>query len=117
MLGAMVVDSALDYFGRKSHKAAVIRQDRPDLQLAALGTSTTALVLSGVSNKPPVKSVLERAKVRGIPIIVSEATAGNIVANIEEAIRRSRFNQEKKLPILTEIIKQYLDLRSVSIIQ
>lgn len=114
MLGAMVVDSAVDYFGRKTRKAAVIRQDRPDLQLAALATSTACLVLSG-SNKTPVKSVLERAKTRGIPIIVTEAAVGSLVANIEGAIRESRFHQEKKLLILNDLLKQHLDLQAVSI--
>ena len=47
MLGAMVVDSGLDYFNRKKNKAAIIRQERLDMQLAALETSTTCLVLSG----------------------------------------------------------------------
>ena len=47
MLGAMVVDSGLDYFNRKKNKAAIIRQERLDMQLAALETSTICLVLSG----------------------------------------------------------------------
>ena len=44
MLGAMVVDSGAGYFGRKRNKAAIIRGDRPDMQLAALDTSTRCLV-------------------------------------------------------------------------
>ena len=61
MLGAMVVDSGLDYFGRKSNKAAIIQQDRPDMQLAALETPTSCLVLSG-SSQPPIYSVLQKAE-------------------------------------------------------
>ncbi len=112
MLGAMVVDSGLDYFGRKSHKAAVVRQDRPDMQLAALETSTRCLVLSG-SQEPPVYNVLEKAENRGIPIISTENTITDVVANIEDALSQGRFNQEKKLPKLTEIMKQHLDLKAV----
>jgi BioD-like phosphotransacetylase family protein len=52
LLGAMVVDSGLEYFGRKSRKAAIVRQDRPDMQLAALETSTTCLVLGGSEASP-----------------------------------------------------------------
>ena len=112
MLGAMVVDSGLDYFGRKSNKAAVIRQDRPDMQLAALETSTRCLVLSG-SNEPPIYSVLQKAESRGIPIISTENTTGDIVTSIEDALSRTRFNQEQKLTKLTEIMKQNLDLKAV----
>jgi BioD-like phosphotransacetylase family protein len=112
MLGAMVVDSGLDYFGRKNNKAAVVRQDRPDMQLAALETSTRCLVLSG-SNEPPIYSVLQKAENRGIPIISTESATSDVVASIEDALSRTRFNQEQKLPKLAEIMKQNLDLQAV----
>lgn len=112
MLGAMVVDSGLDYFGRKNNKAAVVRQDRPDMQLAALETSTRCLVLSD-SKEEPIYSVLQKAENRGIPIIATGSTTSDIVASIEEALSRARLNQEKKLTKLAEIIKQHLDLQAV----
>ena len=112
MLGAMVVDSGLDYFGRKNNKAAIVRGDRPDMQLAALETSTRCLVLSG-SNQPPIYSVLEKAENRGIPIISTETATSDIVASIEDTLSKARFNQEKKLPKLAEIMKQHLDLQAV----
>ncbi len=112
MLGAMVVDSGLDYFRRKSNKVAVVRGDRPDMQLAALETSTRCLVLSS-SNQPPTYGVLEKAENRGIPIISTENTASDIITDIEGALSRARFNQEKKLPKLTEIVKQHLNLQAV----
>ena len=46
MLGALSVDSGLDYFRRKTNKAVIARGDRPDLQMAALETSTKCLILS-----------------------------------------------------------------------
>jgi BioD-like phosphotransacetylase family protein len=112
MLGAMVVDSGLEYFGRKSNKAAVIRQDRPDMQLAALETPTKCLVLSG-SSQPPVYNVLYKAESRGIPIITTETTVSDIVTSIENALMKTRFNQEKKLAKLAEIVKQNLDLKAI----
>jgi BioD-like phosphotransacetylase family protein len=112
MLGAMVVDSGLDYFGRKKNKAAVIRQERPDMQLAALETSTKCLVLSG-SHEPPIYNVLQKAENRGIPIIATETETSGIVDSIEEALSKARLNQEQKLTKLAEIIKQNLDLKAV----
>ena len=35
MLGALGVDSGLNYFGRKDNKAVVVKGERPDMQLAA----------------------------------------------------------------------------------
>ena len=87
--------------------------DRPDMQLAALETSTRCLVLSG-SNQPPIYSVLEKAESRGIPIILTETATSDIVANIEDALSKSRFNQEKKLTRLTESMKQNLDLKVIA---
>ncbi len=112
MLGAMVVDSGLDYFGRKSNKAAVVRQDRPDMQMAALETSTRCLVLSG-SQEPPIYNVLQKAENRGIPIIATENATSDIVSSIEEALSKARINQDKKLPKLAEIVKQHLNLQAV----
>jgi BioD-like phosphotransacetylase family protein len=112
MLGAMVVDSGLSYFGRKSHKAAVVRGDRPDMQLAALETSTSCLVLSD-SRQPPFYNVMEKAENRGIPIIATQSQATDIVVGIEAALERSRFAEEKKLPVLAELLKQHLNLKAV----
>jgi BioD-like phosphotransacetylase family protein len=112
MLGAMVVDSGLDYFGRKSNKAAVIRQDRPDMQLAALETPTKCLVLSG-SSQPPVYNVLYKAESRGIPIITTGSNISDIVTSIENALMKTRLNQEKKLTKLAEIVKQNLDMKVI----
>ncbi len=85
MLGAMVADSGLDYFNRKKNKAAVIRQERLDMQLAALETSTTCLVLSG-GTQPPAYRVLQKAESRGIPIITTAAAVNDIVTRIDNLI-------------------------------
>jgi BioD-like phosphotransacetylase family protein len=113
MLGAMVVDSGLDYFGRQSRKAAVIRGDRPDMQLAALETPTSCLVLSG-AGEAPIYSVMEKAEGRGIPIIATDSSADDIIASIEDMLAGSRFSQIKKLPRLAEMIQQHLDLKAVA---
>ena len=110
MLGAMIVDSGLDYFGRKDNKAAIVRQDRPDMQLAALETSTRCLVLSE-SSQPPFHNVLQKAESRGIPIISTEAATSDIVDSIENALSKSRCHQEAKLYRLADIIEKNMDLK------
>jgi len=112
MLGAMVVDSGLDYFGRKNNKAAIVRQDRPDMQLAALETSTKCLVLTG-SSEPPAYNVLQKAEAWGIPVITTETEAKDIIASLEDTLMSTRLNQEKKLSKLAEVVKQNLDIKAV----
>jgi hypothetical protein len=110
LLGAMTVDSGLDYFGRKANKAVVVRGERPDMQLAALETSTKCLVVSGV---PPIHTVLRRAEDRGIPIILTKGDTISTVNSIELALGKARFNQEKKLPRLGEIMEQQFNFQAL----
>ena len=111
MLGAMTVDSGLDYFGRKASKAVVVRGERPDMQLAALETSTRCLVLSG--GVSPIHTVLRKAEDKGIPIILTKGDIISTVNNIELAIGKTKFNQEEKLTRLAEIMEQQFNFQSV----
>jgi BioD-like phosphotransacetylase family protein len=113
MLGALVVDSGLDYFGRKNRKAAVLRHDRPDMQLAALETSTTCLVLGG-GEKPPMPSVLDKAESRGIPIIATSGAINDIITVIESTLLETRFKQTKKLARLAETVRQNLNIKALA---
>ncbi len=84
MVGALSVDSGLDYFGRRTNKAVITRGDRPDIQLAALETSTKCLVLTG--NVVPMAIVLNRAKEKGVPIIVVKQDTISTLKRLEEAL-------------------------------
>ena len=110
MLGAMVVDSGLDYFNRKTNKAAIIRLDRPDMQLAALETPTRCLILSGGTATPPY-AVLQRAEIKGVPIIATDCATGDVIDIVEESLAKARCNQAKKVPALAEMVKQNVDLK------
>ena len=84
MVGALSVDSGLDYFGRKTNKAVITRGDRPDLQMAALETSTKCLVLT--SDIGPMPIILHRAKEKGVPIIAVKGDTMSVLKRIEEAL-------------------------------
>ena len=107
MLGATGIDPGPDYFGRKINKAVVLRGERPDMQLAALQTSTRCLILSG--NVAPVPAVLYRAEDKEVPIISAKGDVTTVVTAIEDALSKTKFNYEKKLPRLTEIMEQHFN--------
>ncbi|MFC1916227.1 DRTGG domain-containing protein [Chloroflexota bacterium] len=109
--GAMYVDSGLEYFGRKANKAVVVRDDRPDMQMAALETSTRCLVISG--STAPIDYVRYKAEDKGVPIILARDDTNAIVNSIEEALDKTRFNQEKKLLKMAEIMGQHLDFQAI----
>ncbi len=115
MLGANVFDNTFGagplYFGRKANKAAVLKSDRPDMQMAALETSTACLVLTG--NTALKEIVLDHAQEKNVPIILARDDVGTVVTQIEESLGKSRFCQESKLPKLTEIMQQCFDFAAV----
>ncbi len=112
MLGAMVVGSGVDYFKIMERKAAIVRQDRPDMQLAALDTPSACLVLGG-STEPPLYNVLERSRLRGVPVISTATPVSDIAEALDEMLLASRMSQEKKLPRLAELVKDSLDISTL----
>ena len=111
MVEAMYVDSGLEYFGRKSDKAVVVRDNRPDAQLAALETPTKCLIISGTN--PPIYSVRYRAENKGIPVILTGSDPDSIIQAIENALAKGKFSQEEKLPELSEIMERHLGFKSI----
>ena len=111
MMGTMYVGSGIDYFDHKANKAVIIRGERPDMQLAALETSTKCLILSG--NTPPTPSILNRAQEKGVPIVVAEPDTLSTAAIIEDALGKARFRQEKKVERLEEILAQHFDFQAL----
>lgn len=111
MLGAMCVDPGPDYFSRKVNKAVVVRSERPDMQLAALETSMRCLVLSG--DTAPMPIILYGAQDKSIPVILTKGDTIATVTNIEDALSKTRFNQEKKLLKLNEIMEQHFNFQAL----
>ena len=111
MLGAMTVDPGPEYFGRKANKAVVVKGERPDMQMAALETSTRCIVLSG--GAAPIPAVQYKAKDKNIPLIVVKSDTIATVMAIEEALDKTRFNQVKKLTKLTEIMEKHFSFQDV----
>ncbi|MBS7610284.1 phosphotransacetylase family protein, partial [Candidatus Bathyarchaeota archaeon] len=68
MIGAMTPESALTFFRKATEKAVITGGDRSDIALAALETSTSALILTG--NLYPSTSVLAKAEEKGIPVLL-----------------------------------------------
>jgi BioD-like phosphotransacetylase family protein len=107
MVGAMSVDSALTYFRRKPNKAVITGGDRPDIQLAALETSTRCIILTG--NLRPSPIILSRAEELGVPMIEVPHDTLTTVEIIERFFGKTRFHQPKKIARLTELLDQRFD--------
>jgi BioD-like phosphotransacetylase family protein len=107
MVGAMSVDSALTYFRRKPNKAVITGGDRPDIQLAALETSTKCLILTG--NLRPSPIILGRAEEVGVPMILVRQDTLSAVEVIERFFGKTRFHLEKKIRRFEEMLEDRFD--------
>jgi BioD-like phosphotransacetylase family protein len=104
MVGAMSVDSALTHFRRKPNKAVITGGDRPDIQLAALETSTKCLILTG--NLRPSPIIVARAEEVGVPMILVKQDTLTAVEIIEQFFGKTRFHQEKKVLRFQEMMEE-----------
>src|SRR5215211_1331103 len=107
LIGAMGADAALSHFRRRTNKAVFTGGDRVDLQLAALETSTSALVLTG--NIRPAASVIDRAEDRQVPIILVTDDTLTTVERAEGIFGHIRFKQEAKIARFTSLLDQSFD--------
>ncbi|MDP6100286.1 MAG: DRTGG domain-containing protein [Dehalococcoidia bacterium] len=110
MVGVLWVDPTPHYFNSKKAKAVLTRGDRPDVQLGALETPTRCLILSkGVQPHP---YIYYRAEDMGVPIMVTAQDTAQAMQTIDEAVLKTRFRQEQKLPRLMELVEDNLDLET-----
>jgi len=107
LIGAMGADAALSHFRRRTNKAVFTGGDRVDLQLAALETSTSALVLTG--NIRPSPAVLDRAEEREVPIILVADDTLTTVERAEGIFGHIRFKQEAKISRFIALLDQSFD--------
>ncbi len=107
VIGAMGPESALSHFRRVMHKAVITGGDRTDIQMAALQTSTSALVLTG--NLRPADAVVDRAEEGQVPIILVADDTMVTVDRAEKIFGHIRFKQVAKIQRFTELLDQRFD--------
>jgi len=90
MIGAMSEEQALSFFKQQTDKAVITGGDRPDLQLAALETSTKCLILTG--NFQPSTIVLSRADELKVPMILVKYDTLTTVSKLNEILGRSNLH-------------------------
>lgn len=112
MVGALALDPAPVYFGRKEAKAVITRRDRPDILLGALQTPTRCLILTGGGDKID-PYVLRGAETQDVAVLVVEQDTPTTLERLEACLLALRFRQEKKLPVLQKLLQQNLDLKAL----
>jgi BioD-like phosphotransacetylase family protein len=108
LIGAMDVDSALNYFRRVSNKAVITGAYRADIQLAALETSTKCIILTGGFQTNEV--VLGKARARGIPILSVPGDTFSAIDLIELRMGKTSIREKRKVERAKELISAGFDM-------
>src|SRR4030042_935509 len=106
-VGAMTAEAALSRFRRSSNKAVITGGDRTDIQLAALETSTTCLILTG--NLRPSPLVIKQAEEFGIAVLLVRNNTMETIEQIEKFFGKTRLGQTSKLKQFQTLIDTHLD--------
>lgn len=110
-IGAMTADAALKRFRKQSNKVVITGGDRSDIQLAALETSTTCLVLTG--NLHPSPLIIKQAEDLGVPVFLVPESTMETVENIESVFGKTRLGQVSKLDQFIELFSDHVDMKKL----
>jgi uncharacterized protein len=111
LIGAMTPESALKYFRQVPAKAVITGGDRADLQLAALSTSTSCLVLTG--GLYPANHVIARAQELGVSVILVHLDTLTAAERLERLTARIDPFDRQKIGLIKETVRQNLDTDAI----
>ena len=111
MVGGMSMDPGELYFGLRAHKAVVVRGDRPDIQMPALATETSCLVLTG--GVEPIEYVKYEAEQEEVPIMVVATDTLATMDALGALFDRARFDHPLKLSRYGELLERHADLPAI----
>lgn len=111
LIGAMTPESALKYFRKAPAKAVITGGDRADIQLAALSTSTSCLVLTG--GLYPANHVIARAQELGVSVVLVNLDTLTAAERLERLTARIDPLDRQKIDLIKETVRQNLDIESI----
>ncbi|MBE0409573.1 MAG: phosphotransacetylase family protein [Anaerolineales bacterium] len=106
-VGAMTAEVALHRFREYPNKAVITGGDRTDIQLAALETSTTCLILTG--NLHPSPMVIRQAEEFEVAVLLVPTNTMETIEAIDRVIGKSRLGLPAKLEKFEQLFAQHVD--------
>ncbi len=110
-IGAMNVNSAMQYFSKGKNMAVVTGGDRTDIQLAALDTSTHCLILTG--HLAPSPLILNRAEDLEIPILSVNSDTLTTVKIIERTFGKVPLAEPIKAECICQLMIEHFDINTL----
>ena len=110
-IGAMGVNSAMEFFKRRRNMAVVTGADRTDIQLAALEASTQCLILTGIGE--PLPQLIHRAEELEVPILKVDIDTLSSVEVIEQAFGHVRLHESVKAAYAIQLVHQSVNINGI----
>jgi len=104
-IGAMNVNSAMEFFRRRRNMAVVTGADRTDIQLAALEASTQCLILTGAGE--PLPQLISRAEELDVPLLKVDHDTLTTVEVIERTFGHVRLNEAVKATYAFRLVEEH----------
>ena len=107
-IGAMSVNSAMEFFRRRRNMAVVTGADRTDIQLAALEASTQCLILTGAGE--PLPQLINRSEELEVPLLKVDRDTLSTVEVIEQAFGHVRLHETVKATYAFRLVQEHCDI-------
>lgn len=111
MVGAMSPETALTHMRRVARKAIITGGDRTDIQMAALSTDTSCLVLTG--GLPPARTVIARAHEAGVPVLLTGLNTLEAADRVDHLIARIDPEDRAKVDLIARTVREHVNLGAV----
>ncbi|MCL2608221.1 MAG: phosphotransacetylase family protein [Methanomassiliicoccaceae archaeon] len=107
-VGAMSIQTAVRYMRRSRRKAVITGGDRTEIQLAALSTDTSCIIVTGGIR--PSYAVISRANQINVPILLTEGDTLQVTEMIEHLIARIDPTDKEKIELVRKKVRHNVDL-------
>jgi len=111
LVGAMSTQTAIRYMRRSKRKAVITGGDRSEIQLAALSTDTSCMIVTG--GLRPSRMVLSRADELNVPVLMTNEDTLTVTETIEHLIARIDPTDKEKIDIVRKNVRRNVDLDAV----
>ena len=108
MVGGLGMDPGELTFELRDNKAVIVRGDRPDVQMSALLTPTTCMVLTNGSE--PIEYVKYEAEQEEVAVMVVETDTLTTMDALGPVMAGARFDHPLKLARFAELLEEHVNL-------
>ena len=107
LIGGIVLDNGVEYFGISHTKAVLVRADRPDIQMAALQTPTRCLVLTG--GHRPIQYIEHEAREEEVPVILVQQGTLEASRQLDTLFDEATIHYPDKADAFADLLQRHAD--------